>query len=373
MRIVSASVYTIEWPFFMPVEHSLARNLSTRNVVVGLESETGVVGYGEGIPRLYVTGEKMDESVGALKEDFLPKVVAREFLPEACLSYLAETWTEDLIDRYPAAACAVELALVDLAGRILGRPAYDLLGGAVRSSLTYSAVVPITDPDKARYLLGMVRKLEMREVKLKAGFEGDVELASMARSMLDDSFDIRIDANAAWTVEEALSKIRRFDEYRISSVEQPLPAGDWTGHARLRREVRPKILMDESICTLSDARRLIEARAADGFLVKLSKCGGYSRTLRLVDLARRHGLACVLSCQVGELGLLSAAGRHLGVTQPDWLHLEGSLTRYFLARDLIAEDLTPGPGGRTGLPAGPGLGVTIDRQLLSGHEAFRIS
>ena len=104
--------------------------------------------------------------------------------------------------------------------------------------------------------------------------------------------DIRVDANEAWSPEEAVSKIQALEAFNISSVEQPLPHAD-AGHlAELRRQVRTPIMLDESLCSEIDANRAADEGLCDIFNLRLSKCGGYTRSLRLASLAKHRGLSC---------------------------------------------------------------------------------
>ncbi len=123
-------------------------------------------------------------------------------------------------------------------------------------------------------------------------------------------------------------------------------------------------MLDESLCGRIDAERAIEARACDLFNIRLSKCGGFIPSLRLVELARKHGLGCQLGCQVGETAILSAAGRHFASSVADLRYLEGSYDRYLVREALGTRDFTFQRGGKAPALTGPGLGVQIDPQAL---------
>ncbi len=372
MKITSASVYLIKWPFTLPVEHSLARNVATENIIVKLSIEDGRSGYGEGVPRSYVTGEDTNRSLLGLKSTLLPLVLEQEIDPADSLNFLIENAPGEKIDQWPAAACAVEIALVDLAGQVLNQPLSAMLGPGLKEKLTYSAVVTINEPAELEKIISLIQAAQATEVKVKVGHEEDLNLLGTVRHAFGPEIDIRVDVNGVWSAEEAVEKIKSFQKFEISAVEQPVAKNDIEGLAEVTRRVKPVIIADESLCTLSDAQTLIRARAVGGFNLRLSKCGGLARTLKMLELAREAGLVCQLGCQVGELGLLSAAGRHFAATQPDLIHLEGSLTRFFLPRDIIEEDLTPGPGGIAAPLAGPGLGVTVFESALAESHIFTL-
>jgi muconate cycloisomerase len=373
MRITKLSVYLIRWPFNLAVSHSLAKNTATANIVLELTDESGRAGYGEGVPRDYVTGEGVEGSLAALRGELGPLVLGRRLEPEQALGWLEDAAGAQVLDAYPAAACALETALLDLAGQRLGRPVSALLSERHPAPVTYSAVVPLLPPEVLPAILGQVKALGLQKVKVKVERRGAADLVGQVRRALGSEASLRVDANGAWSPEEAVTAITALAELGVEAVEQPVPAGDPEDMARVHAAVEPLLIADESLCIRSDAEALIARRAVDCFNLRLSKCGGPARTLDLLDQARQAGLKCMLGCQVGELGLLSALGRHFASVHPELLYLEGSLTRFFLERDLIADDLTFGPGGRAPALAGPGLGVRVKPEVLAGSECFTLS
>jgi muconate cycloisomerase len=124
------------------------------------------------------------------------------------------------------------------------------------------------------------------------------------------------------------------------------------------------VMLDESLCTQSDAQRAIDHGTCDLFNIRLSKCGGFLPSLRIAALAARAGLGYQLGCQVGETGILSAAGRQFATSVAGIRHLEGSFDRLLVAERLTTEDLTFGWGGWAPALREPGLGVTIDRAAV---------
>ena len=118
------------------------------------------------------------------------------------------------------------------------------------------------------------------------------------------------------------------------------------------------------MCSLDDARRLAENRACDAFNIRVSKCGGLLNSLEIARVAQLHGLACVVGAQVGESGILSAAGRHLAAAIPDVMFVEGSAGRLLLKEDLTMENVLPGKGGWARTFRTPGLGVHVRPELF---------
>ena len=132
----------------------------------------------------------------------------------------------------------------------------------------------------------------------------------------------------------------------------------------MRKQIHTAIALDESLCGEVDAERAASHGLCDVFNLRLSKCGGFIPTLRLAELARRHGMGYQLGCQVGETGILSAAGRHFASSVSGIRYCEGSYDRYLVREALMREDLSLGRGGWAPALIGCGLGVAIDPDRL---------
>jgi muconate cycloisomerase len=123
-------------------------------------------------------------------------------------------------------------------------------------------------------------------------------------------------------------------------------------------------MLDESLCSMVDAREALRLGTCDLFNIRLSKCGGFIPSLRLAQFARQHGLGYQLGCQIGETALLSAAGRHFACSVRDICYLEGSYDNRLLRENLGARDITFGWGGWAPALTGPGLGIEVDPTAL---------
>jgi L-alanine-DL-glutamate epimerase-like enolase superfamily enzyme len=146
-------------------------------------------------------------------------------------------------------------------------------------------------------------------------------------------------------------------------VEQPVARDDLDGLRRVTATIRERVIADESVGTPEEATRLASMGACDVFNIRVSKCGGLLRSARIARVARAAGLDCIVGAQVGESGILSAAGRHLAAAIGA-RNAEGSAGRLLLARELVAERVIPGRGGRAPVHGGPGLGVSVRERVL---------
>src|SRR5262249_34153043 len=156
----------------------------------------------------------------------------------------------------------------------------------------------------------------------------------VARRIFGKKIDIRVDANEAWAPKNVVERIRELEPSRVSSIEQPVPHGEVGCLREVRRHVKTPIMLDESLCSMTDAGRAVGGGLCDLFTLRLSKCGGFIGSLRLAQFARQHGIGCQLGCQVGETAVLSAAGRHFAASVADLRCLEGSYDRHLVREAL---------------------------------------
>jgi muconate cycloisomerase len=369
VQVERLAAHLVELPFRFSFGHAFASRASSINLVVVVQLTDGAVGYGEGIAREYVTGETPDGALARVTDAYGQALIGRE-LPVGSVASDLRALRDELHAGQPppgAAWCAVETALLDAIGRSTDQSAADLLGGAVRTSVRYGGVAPFASGPALGGILLFFRLYGFRDVKLKVGRGAaqDVATARLARRILGPEVDLRADANCAWTTDLALEMAERLRPFGIASYEQPVAADDLSGFARLTAELPEEIVVDESLCSPADARALVAAHAGSVLNVRVSKCGGPLAALELVDLARRAGLVCQLGAQVGESGILTAAGRLVAtLAEPGFRHHEGADNLFLLRRDLTVENLTVRPGGRGDALAGPGLGVRVRHTTL---------
>lgn len=344
------------------------------NLVVKVVTDSGVAGYGEGIAREYVTGETMETSLHFLQDHLFPKAKLLQAKdPADLMAKLAEFVSEDKRAQAPAACCAFELAILDAVGKTWRQSAAQLLGEPMQP-LVYSAVIPMMTQPSFHRLLCLIRELEMSFVKIKVGNNTDLEVLSLAREILGHKVDLRVDANCAWSAEEAEGRIAAMMAYGISAVEQPVPKEDLQGLKRVAERLTIPIIADESLCVERDAQHLASLDACQVFNLRLSKCGGLLAAARMYDIARNNGIAAQLGCQVGETGILSAAGRQFAMSRK-LRYLEGSYSNYLLKEDIVNEPVEFGVGGVAKPLGGLGLGVTVNEEALERlgvmHEAIK--
>jgi muconate cycloisomerase len=364
MRVRRADLFLIALPLRLTVRHALAARRVSRTLLVRLVDDDGREGWGEGVPREYVTGEDPERSFAHLAGEVLPALLGAgcagaEELPPLLARLLAP------LPGAQSCCCAAELALLDLAGTAFGRSAAAWFGGPRRGSVRYTMVLPLLEPPARSALLATARQLGVRHLKIKAEGERWPEDLAEARSVLGPDVTIAVDANGSWDAAAAAAALRRMEPHRVAWVEQPLPRGQEREIPRLAAQSPIPLMADESLTTLEEAQRLVRLGGYGLFNLRLSKLGGLAATHRVARLAADSGLRVQVGCQVGESSVLSAAGRLLAATLPGFEALEGSFGARLLESDVTAEPYEFGPGGEARVQEGPGLGVTVDPARLA--------
>ncbi|MBN1872195.1 MAG: dipeptide epimerase [Candidatus Omnitrophica bacterium] len=366
-NISRVEVLSVNIPFKRSFKHSYKSRNFSESVFVRLSVASGVSGFGEALPRQYVTGECQDDVFKALSNILPDTLLGKKInsLEEAV------PFCKEAVPLNGPAKCAFETALLDCASRISGEDIADIFGGVKRKRLEYSGAIGCTHGAETVLSAIKLKIFGIKEIKLKVGDDRDIERIKTSRSLLGRDADIRLDANCSWTAEEAIDKLGVMRNFGFSAIEQPSAKDDIDSLAKISEAIPEPVMADESLCTLDDAERLIRRRACRMFNIRLSKCGGMLDSARIADLARKNGVTYQLGCQVGESGVLSAAGRIFAACFEDIRYLEGSYAKFLLKEDIVTEDVSFGYGGRARPLKGTGLGVSVDEGKLNKYVKDR--
>ncbi len=313
-------------------------------VWVRITDTDGLEGWGEAAPNAYY-GESAETVRAALPryDAALQDAVAGDpFALERI-----ERAVELALGRNPAARVAISAALHDLIGRKLGVPVWKLWGLTPDTTPRSSFTLGLTQPDELRQWVRDAAGYPI--LKLKVGTPGDEELLRVVREEAPHAV-LRIDANTGWTLKEAIARLPLLHEIGIELIEQPFGADDIEALRVLREHSPIPIVADESCRTVADIPRL--AGAVDVVNIKLEKCGSLREAVRMVHVARAHGMGVMLGCMVTSTLGIAAAAQVAPLV--DYVDLDGAA--------LLAEDPFTGPGlrsdGSMALNQEPGLGVS---------------
>jgi len=371
------TLYRYRLPLRQAFEHFAASREINEGLLVVLTLADGTVGLGEGVPRSYVTGETVESALAVVRDLYAPRLASPEPLAEGPLEGSAYgVW-------HNAAWCACELAYLDAWSRAAESPLADFLGRLLglpvsRKIRPHAAgVISADTPEAIRRSILRMRIWGMHDFKLKVGMPGDREnlwacYQKLRRGLGRRRLTLRVDANGAWSADEARITCQWMKGFAVTVVEQPLPKGDEADLSRLRRETGMPVMLDESLIDRPSAEKLAQAGAADFWNLRVSKNGGLLQTLRLADLARANKIGICVGAMVGESGILSAAARTLLLLVPEVRFVENSYGKHILAEDLVQESTHFGYGGRLRPLRGPGLGVTLDEAVME-RRAERVA
>ena len=375
MKFTRFDIITVDIPMRQSVRHALAERNVARNILVAVHDESGTIGWGECCPRPYVTGETIDSVKQDLADTILPQLLGRELASFGQAETLLLPLLDTMARNQQAAFCAAELAVLDLAGKHFGISAGMVLGPVQTPQVRYSGVIATDDIESVQQNAGFMAKFGVGDVKVKVGasLESNLEILTTARAILGDKVTLRIDANCAWTAEETLRQLGAMQAFSLTGVEQPVPGEDIEAMRAVTAAKLVPVVADESLCSLEDARTLIREQACDIFNVRISKCGGLINAGRIDALARAAGLDCQLGAQVGEAGILSAAGRHYATRSQGVRWCEGSYGQLLLEEDITEPDVTLGPGGLAPALETDGIGVTPLAERLQRYEHERLT
>ena len=307
MTVAAVRTHRVSQPLHTPFVTALRRATTVESLLVEVIDSDGRSGFGEAPEVWAVTGANIGGSRACVEEVLGPRLIGRDAddLVANCRLVARAVYGNE------GAKSAVDVALHDLAARRLGVPLVRLLGG---SALRIPTDVTISAGEPA--LLGVAAKERLAEgfsvLKLKVGTDaaGDLARIRAVCEAAGSAATVRLDANQGWTADEAVAVIRELEDARVGVelVEQPTPRADRIGLAHVRAHVSTPVMADESLFDLADLVELLRLGAVDMVNVKLTKCGGLTAALELLDVARRHGLGLMVgSMMESHVGVGAAA------------------------------------------------------------------
>jgi o-succinylbenzoate synthase len=331
-------------------------------VLLRLVAAGGLEGLGEASPVPAFGGGTLDDVLRMIAI-IAPRLIGRD-LSEADELLTKLDYT---LPGVAAAACALDTAICDLRAQAAGVPLAALLGGDAARSVLVNATIGAPEPADAALSARRAAEAGFKSVKLKVSItrSHDAELGRIAavRQALGPSIRLRLDANGAWGVEEAIAFIRAAERFELELVEQPVRPDDLAGMARVRAAVATPIAADESVAGPEQAHHVIDAGAADVLVVKPILAGGLRRAREVIALAQAAGLQALVTSTI-DSGIGVAAALHLAATLPAPALACGLATGPLLAADLLAEPLVARDGFIV-LPEAPGLGVRLDERQIA--------
>jgi len=358
MLITSVDVIPVRLPLHEPFAVSYATYPDALSVLVRIQTEDGVTGWGEATPDPNVTGETWFGTAETIRRDLAPALLGRD----ACNFQATSRALDAYVEGVPAAKAAIDIALHDLVARAIGVPLWQLLGGRVREHLEISRVVSLGDPAAMAAAADRHVAAGFKTVKVKVGDASnprlDVTRLAAVREAVGPDIGIKVDVNQGWrTAGVAIASIRAMEPMQPTYIEQPVVWWDLEGLAEVRRQTGAVIMIDEGCHGPRDMLRAVSLRAADLVNIKLMKTGGLRNAQTLNAIAETAGIPAQVGTMV-ESSIASAAGLHLAISSANVRTVEmgGPL--------MLAEDVGDAKEwyaqDRVTIPNGPGLGIDVD-------------
>ncbi|GAB3641151.1 mandelate racemase/muconate lactonizing enzyme family protein [Spirosoma arcticum] len=365
MKITRVNIYRYDIPLKAPIAISLGTIDRARNLLIEIQTDEGITGWGEGSPFWMIVGETQASGLAAA-EDMARLLLNRDSLDiEGCVNTLLR-----YLPGHPTTRSAFDMALYDIAAKAAGMPLYQFLGGSKRPLVTDETIY-LNPPERMvdDALRIQAKGAEAIKVKLGTNARDDIRRVEAIRNAIGDTTPIRTDANQGWDVVTASAVLRAIGGWNVQYCEQPIPRHDIAGLRYIRRSSTVPIMADESLFDATDAIRLVREEAVDYFNIKLSKSGGIFEALKINAIAEAAGVPCMIGC-MSESRLALTANAHFAAARQNvrFCDLDGCFEH---ADDPVQGGITY-HGYQIELPDAPGIGADVEPAFLSALEAIFI-
>nr|MBS0038190.1 dipeptide epimerase [Saprospiraceae bacterium] len=358
MVISEIRIYPLKVPLKEPFVISLGTIYHARNLLIEIKGSNGMTGQGECSPYSFINGEMLEGQMA------LAPLLAKLWIGKNPLEIENRMLELDkLLSANLALKSAFDMALYDLNARYAQMPLYQFLGGANDRVLYSDRTVSVGEPEKMAREAAQYLDMGFQSIKLKLGGPVEIDVLRMAaiREAIGDHLPLRIDANQAWTVSEAVRTLRALEKYNIEHCEEPIEAGDLVGLKYVRENSPIPIMADESLFDHRDAIRLVQCGACDYFNIKLTKSGGIANAMKITAIAQSAGIASQVGCfSETRLGITALVQFVLANKNVIHFDLDSPL---MLAEDPIIGGVMIEMDGRAQLTSdAPGLGAVVKEE-----------
>lgn len=358
LKLERLELREIQLPLKYPFETSFGRTTRRRIMILRVFDSSGAIGYGESTaPEDPFFNHETIETAWHIITEFAAPLIAQAKIEKA--SDVSKALAPIRGNRM--AIGGVETAIWELQSRIAGLPLWQHLGGTqneIMSGVSIGLQESI-DALLEKVTLEVSRGYQRIKLKIKPG--QDIDLVEAVREKFPD-IKLTVDANSAYRLEDA-DTIKKLDQYNLLLIEQPLQAGDLVDHAKLQRELKTPVCLDESITTLTDARQAHELGSCRIINIKLCRVGGHSEASRIQKFASENGMPVwcggMLESGIGRAHNIAMS------TQPGFV-LPGDVSassRYW-EEDVIDPPVTVSSSGTIEAPMNPGIGFEVKESLI---------
>ncbi len=380
--MITFDFHKVRIPFRFSYGHAKKRHSELEAIIVIATDSDGVQGYGEAVPRTYVTGETC-ESILHIAPTLTRQALAGgedQAAVQHCLGEIANQPS----DTVPSCAlCAIDTALLCLEANRQGTSVAKMLGGELPCELVYSASIGLGNKAAMLATLLSYRAAGIQHFKVKVGGESDFRRIKWIRRILGADITLFADANAKWGREEAVRNIEQLAKLGVWALEEPLRTADppetihgflnrrlvlddehWKTYQWLRDRSAIPLIADESLICPQTARNIIDYKAFDILNVRLSKCGGTHLSGEMIQIARTAGLGFSCCAMVGETAILATVGSHFATAFADHKLVQGHSHRVLHRTRFVRGEPAMKRGGKLRVEQVSGLGLQLDTDGL---------
>ena len=365
MKITKIRAYEVNLAFPEPSSISYTPWKRVNSILVIVDTDAGLVGYGEAAPFKGITGDNYDESLLFLK-DFARALIGKDPSDLDDVYSVFESVSRKAGFSSCTSMAAIDSACYDVIGKTHGRPIYQVLGSEkprlVPNTITIYLGPPEDTAEKARQLLTQYRKEGLSRIKLKLSGDPKLDFDRVRLVAKVHPGKITLDANQAYREPELAIDLLNsiYDELgsQVVLIEEPCPKKEFSKLKQVTEKSPIPVFADESAATLDDIQRVIENSAAGGINLKLQKIGGIHLGLKAARLASLSDIKIMVGCMMESgVGIAGGASFASGVENVSCTDLDTDLE---LRSDIITEDSRPSFTNGARVPSGkPGLGIQL--------------
>ena len=323
MKIRSLSCFRLDMDLAVPYTIAYETVSRASNVILKVETDGGLVGWGCAAPDRAVTGESVEDVISAVGDVVEPALKGENPFRIA----LHNLRLRDRLAAKSSTMAMVDMALHDLLARKAGLPLYQLMGG-VREKIATSITITILPLDETLAQAAAFLEKGFSILKLKGGIspDEDVEKILKLRERFGFDFKLRFDANQGYSAQQAVDFLEDVASAKLEIIEQPTCRTQDESLGEVTRSVSVPVMADESIKTLGDAFRLAANERIDMINIKLMKMGGIFESLHINSVAKAAGMEVMVGC-LDECALGISAGLHFALSRAniDYADLDGHL------------------------------------------------
>ncbi|WP_018627687.1 mandelate racemase/muconate lactonizing enzyme family protein [Niabella aurantiaca] len=359
LTITKIGLYRLFIPLKEPFIISLGPMYNAESVVVQIETNAGITGWGECSPFMSINGESAD--TGLIVGRYFEKALLGKD-PLGIADRVADM--DRIIYGNKSIKSAFDMALYDIAAKHAGLPLYRFLGGEKNKEIATDYTVSVDAPGKMAADALKIKEAGFPVIKVKIGKGGaqDVERIRAIREAVGNEIPLRVDANQGWEVTEAIETLKALEPFNIQHCEEPVPRWEFMQLPRIKAESPVPVMADESCGDQHDAKRLIDLDACDRINIKLGKSGGIYNALQVIRLAEAAGMEIQIGAFL-ESRLAMTAFAHLALCSPNIVYFDFD-TALMFSEDPVEGGILYKEKGVIEVPEVPGIGAMIKNAFL---------